>query len=162
MFQHHIKFKWTILICITMTMTLNAKSIVDQTGDEKFNTLKTMTEKRINRASLVTKSGKIKNVVSFCMPFGKLAIYLDYDGQGKEVNSPQYMKDYAQNSIVQCRGKLYTTALINHLNQEEEKSCDSLKKVLNFDSLIKDNLKKSGDSALWKEYHTKYTSTCKS
>ncbi|MDQ7084547.1 MAG: hypothetical protein Q9M36_06290 [Sulfurovum sp.] len=102
----------------------------------------------------------MKNVISYCMPFGTLANYLDYDGQGNEANTPQYMKDYAQESIILCRGKLYTTALINHLKKEGAKSCSSFKKVLNFDSLIQDNLKKSGDSKLWQEYRTTYTSTC--
>ena len=127
--SNQIKPGWMSILFIALLMPLNAKSIVDQTGDEKFNTLKSMIEKRINRATLITSSGKVKNVTQFCMPFGKMATYLEYDGQGKEVNTPQYMKDYAQNAIIECRGKLYTTALSGHLKKEGINSCTDLKKV---------------------------------
>lgn len=160
MFKHQIKVKWISLICIAMCMTLNAKSIVDQTGDEKFNTLKNMIEKRINNATLITSSGKIKSVTQFCMPFGKMATYLDYDGQGKEVNTPQYMKDYAQNAITQCRGKLYTTALINHLEKTEKNTCTDLNYVLDWERQIKKNLAKSDDMKLWETFQTVYKKIC--
>lgn len=161
MFQHQIKAIGISLICATLCTSLSAKSIVDQTGDEKFNTLKSMIEKRITRVTLITSSGKMKGVTQFCMPFGKMATYLDYDGQGKEVNTPQYMKDYAQNAITQCRGKLYTTALTNHLKKEGAKSCDPLKKVLSWNRQIKKNLEKSDDMKLWDTFQADYTQTCK-
>ena len=124
--------------------------------DAKYKNIKQEIDMELMNATLIDDEGKIETVDSYCM--GLQIIPFKYS---QDKTAPQWIKDYANNAITQCKGKLYTGALTKHLRKEGKTSCASLKEAFADDFFIKGSLRDTGDSKMWDTLQSDYAKICK-
>jgi len=124
--------------------------------DAKYQAIKKEVDTALSKTTLIDEEGKLEDVNSFCMSLETIPFKYIQDKK-----APQWIKDYTKNGINLCKGKLYTGALIKHLDKEGKASCTSLKVVLDDIYFITPALRKTGDIKMWDTLQTKYKKICK-
>ena len=156
--EDELKELVSILSTVKISTVPNAKNnvTVKNAESQKYVDIQKEIDNELAIATLVSKKGKLKDVHSFCRSLDVIPFKYSQDKK-----APQSLKDYAKNAIDMCKGKLYTSALTNHLKTKGKTSCLELKKAFSDDFFIKSALRKSGDSKMWDILQKQYNTTCK-
>jgi len=156
--EDELKELVSILSTVKISTVPNAKDNVAVKNAElqKYVDIQKEIDNELAIAKLVNKKGKLKDVHSFCRSLDVIPFKYSQDKK-----APKWIKDYAQNAISMCKGKLYTSALTKHLTKECASSCSSLKKSFSDDFFIKGALRKSGDIMMWNTLQEQYKNICK-
>lgn len=144
-----------ILASIKLASVPGAKAI-ETVQKKKYKNIKQEIDMALTNATLINDEGKLETVSSYCM--GLQTIPFKYS---QDKTAPQWIKDYANNAITQCKGKLYAGALTKHLKKEGKTSCASLKQAFADDFFIKGALRDTGDSKMWDTLQSDYAKVCK-
>jgi hypothetical protein len=155
--EDELKELVTILSTIKLGTIPNRKNstAVRNAETSKYENIKKEIDKELASTTLINDDANLKDVRSFCLSLQIIPFKYSQDKK-----APQSLKDYAQNAISMCKGKLYTSALTNHLKTKGKTSCSELKKAFDDDFSIKGALSKSGDAKMWDSLQKQYKTTC--
>jgi len=156
--EDELKQLVSILSSIKIHTIPNSKNNVAVKNAEelKYANIRKEIDDGLATATLIDDEGKLETVDSYCM--GLQTIPFKYS---QDKTAPQWIKDYANNAITQCKGKLYTGALTKHLKKEGKTSCASLKQAFADDYSIKGALRDTGESKMWDTLQSNYAKVCK-
>lgn len=143
-----------ILAGIKLSSSPDAIS-VKKVIEKKYDAIKHEIDTELAHTTLIDDEGKLKEVDSFCLSLNVIPFKYSQDKK-----APQSLKDYANNAISMCKGKLYTSALTKHLATKGKASCSELKNAFTYDFFIKSALRESGDIKMWEKLQKQYKNTC--
>jgi hypothetical protein len=143
-----------ILTSINLSSAPDERAIAE-VKKRKYADIKKEIDKELASTTLINDDANLKDVHSFCLSLQVIPFKYSQDKK-----APQSIKDYAKNAIDMCKGKLYTSALTNHLKTKGKTSCSQLKKAFDDDFFIKGALRKSGDEHMWDTLQREYKTAC--